>query len=376
MVFQRWTSKWVCSSSGCRGRCDHIDLAIEKAIQSGIIDHTGEVLLDELDAVTEDHMERAERQASLRNTLSPPVSHLLRGPSAFLRFASEKDRFADPVKSISQLPAALKLDAGARCRCGYEWDGSQEGVRETPFVLFGLREAEEVQIETAPCPHCRRRRVGPDLVALGLFNWNNKIGFRRELFDSYLNQFSKSETPIVAYHGSVEDEYILSDIAFASEPTFRRAFFAFAHLHQISSGMKCPRCGAAPSRVICDGSNFAFNSGNLTGGLVPVTMPDRYSKAYPHVVSVPMAPLHPPDLGLAPAEAAALRKDLREWLRVVPRLRSAMPESLRAKLDAMAANPTPLNTALRALLEDIAACAVASTRMSLCSIARQVCTPP
>ena len=57
---------------------------------------------------------------------------------------------------------------------------------------------------------------------------------------------SRSETSFVAFWASTNDSYKCrgSAIPFVSDPTFRRAWFAYARILLIHSGMKCPYCGS------------------------------------------------------------------------------------------------------------------------------------
>lgn len=111
----------------------------------------------------------------------------------------------------------------------------------TIYTDFGTFDAE---IQTVACPSCNhsRRRIGPDLQKLVLFNWNNTIGFSRQLFDGFLSQYKRGETTFSAFWNSTNDTYLshCSKLPFVSDSTFRRTYFAFADILQIDSGMLCP----------------------------------------------------------------------------------------------------------------------------------------
>lgn len=377
VVSQRWTGNWMCSGRGCRGRCEHVDAAVTRCIEINIMDHEGALVLDEPgNEAVEDELERQERLASLRRALAlnPPVSHLPRGPSAFLRFDDAFDARFPHLPSPKVLPTTLVLDDGARCRCGAKpTAGERHDVRITAFVVYGHREAETVQIETLLCSHCPKRRIGPDLLQHGLVNWNNQIGFRREVFDSYLNQYTKSETPLTAYHATLVDEYTTSELPCMSEPTYRRAFFAFSDLHQIQTRMACPKCGPSPSVVICDGSRFGIEAHRTTGSWRPPTMPDTGSRVRPDVHSISTAPLSDKALRTTPAEASKLRKQLRDYVKLLPQIAAPVPEELEAVLAQVSNAAGSFGHAVVNFVRALGGMRSGRSRQQMCMIGRQVC---
>ncbi|GAA5864624.1 hypothetical protein JCM5353_007670, partial [Sporobolomyces roseus] len=221
-------------------------------------------------------------------------------------------------------PRQLKLDAGSRCRCGKPLSSltpleqTSQTRRFQPFQVHTETGAVVVEVETLKCPTCSssHRWIGPDLVEHGLVNYNNSIGFSREMFDLFTLELTHSETPFVAFFQTMTGHYRNrgSPIPFISASTWARAFFAFSSTHQLSIPFRCPICGDEADTVICDGSVMGIEQSRLTGNTRPPTLPSSSSKVHPNVVAVPLAPLSPQALGIQADVLRNFKKETRKWL--------------------------------------------------------------
>jgi len=146
------------------------------------------------------------------------------------------------------------------------------------MTIFTSFTAIQVIVETSYCPLCRntKGRVGPDLREHGVFNWNNRIGFSHELFNSYTSQFTTSETPIYAFYQTIINTYLAerSPVPICGMRTFVMVYFAFIRLQQIGSRMECIQCGPNPEIVIADGISVSFPR-HRVDSLRPPTVSDK-----------------------------------------------------------------------------------------------------
>ncbi|KAJ2925489.1 hypothetical protein H1R20_g11605, partial [Candolleomyces eurysporus] len=155
------------------------------------------------------------------------------------------------------------------------------------FTLFTVYEGT---IEVQPCPTCpvaRRRLIGPDLVELGLFNFNNSIIVSHELLDEYTMAFVTSETPFNAFVATVTHRYAVSGAEFIGDDLFRSIWFAYATCLAMENDMQCSRCGRCPDTVIWDGITLAFGRKHLSATLVPPTQVSPKSLQRPNVKNHP-----------------------------------------------------------------------------------------
>ncbi|KAL6303943.1 hypothetical protein BKA93DRAFT_733980 [Sparassis latifolia] len=74
-------------------------------------------------------------------------------------------------------------------------------IRVQQAVLFSFTSRSEATIDVLPCPECHHHchSIGPDLVSLGIFNWNNMYLFMHELLNAFTSAFTASETPFSAF---------------------------------------------------------------------------------------------------------------------------------------------------------------------------------
>lgn len=294
-----------------------------------IDEESGRVIGEERQQSAEEReRQRRERAAlsSANSATAVSISNLRRGPTLSLRLDNGNDQTYPIVRSHPKelIPKKLHLDTGSRCRCGKTLSSLttlEQGTqtrRFQPFHVHTETGAITVEIETVKCPTCSssHRWIGPDLVEHGLFNFNNTIGFARELFDLFTIELTQSETPFVAFFETMVGHYRNrgSPIPFVSASTFARAFFAFSRLHDLSVPLRCPICGDEAETVICDGSVMGIEQSCLTGNTRPPTLPSSSAHVHPNVVAVPLASLSHEDLGIAAPLLREFKKEGRKWL--------------------------------------------------------------
>ncbi|KAF9463495.1 hypothetical protein BDZ94DRAFT_1163969, partial [Collybia nuda] len=143
-------------------------------------------------------------------------------------------------------------------------------------ILFDLTNKFNVTIELAACPICQHNChfMGPDLGAEGIFNWNNTMLFTHELLNGFTNMYTASETPFSAFCLTISRTYMKHGpkVKFCSDDTFVRVWFAFIHLQELDSGMKCPTCGPSPKIIIADGISLGIHAAKVTPSTCPPTL--------------------------------------------------------------------------------------------------------
>ncbi|GJN87153.1 hypothetical protein Rhopal_000098-T1 [Rhodotorula paludigena] len=330
--------RWQCSAGGCRATgsdgCEHAKEAQASASEMRLwVPGTAEQGAAELCEAAE----RGEEAPGLRG-----ISHLPRGPPLWLRLEEEDSESQPTYPSLAPFntePSAsfrYTLDADSRCKCGLLWSevqsGAMQGARWDVLIIHTESGAREVEIQTVLCPRCHNglRRIGPDLLQAGLFNWNNQEGFARELFDGFLANFSSHEQTFGSFLVALGHRYLMYS-SMHSPPkydTFTRAFYAFAKLLQLETPMSCLHCGPRPDVVICDGVSMGFAASKLRGGLRPPTLPSSRSVSKPLVVPTDLSAVSSKVLGLSPAETRDLRKGVRSWGRTSEGCRTTMPAEI------------------------------------------------
>ncbi|GJN91182.1 hypothetical protein Rhopal_004200-T1 [Rhodotorula paludigena] len=294
-------------------------------------------------------------------------------PASFLSLQPLHDTVTDvPAVALITIPtlARVKLSfsvaqgagrhrSGKRCLVSYGlkelWQCSAGGCRATGsdgcehakeaqasarwdvLIIHTESGAREVEIQTALCPRCHNglRRIGPDLLQAGLFNWNNQEGFARELFDGFLANFSSHEQTFGSFLVALGHRYLMYS-SMHSPPkydTFTRAFYAFVKLLQLETPMSCLHCGPRPDVVICDGVSMGFAASKLRGGLRPPTLPSSRSVSKPLVVPTDLSAVSSKVLGLSAAETHRLRKGVRSWGRTSEGCRTTMPAEIHGLVE-------------------------------------------
>lgn len=214
------------------------------------------------------------------DTRQNSVSHLPIPPPEWCRISSDSNDIPRvSFQAGRNLPSRFPLDDNSRCSCG-EKIQTASAIEKTEGILTIYTSYTAIQaiVETSYCPLCRntKGRVGPDLREHGVFNWNNRIGFSHELFNSYTSQFTTSETPMYAFHQTIINTYLdeRSPVSICSMRTFLVAYFAFIRLQQIASPMECIQCGPNPEIVIADGISVSFPRHRVES-LRPPTVSDK-----------------------------------------------------------------------------------------------------
>lgn len=373
----RNTNRWHCSLPACNTRCTHITETQRFAKEQGVLSDEG-LPLAAVDGMPRNDDERAAKASEEkterrlhRSVCVDPVSHLPRGAVSWSSVVLDLDpniRYIPPGE-LRDLPEKLELDDGSRCRmCKMTLKELEERVPEirglseySPFLVYDVLAARQVSVQTVPCPGVHSSgspRIGPDLVDLGLFNMDNKHAFTRSVFDEFLNQFTLSETTLVAYWRSTHRRYLArphrtSIIPFCAEETFRMAFYSFQRVHRLETDMHCPECLGESDVVICDGCVVAFEKRRLTGRLRPPTMPDEGSEVKEAVQLLSLATLSDTSLSVSKKEAADFRTSLDDW---AARAKKHLIKLSLVKddLDLVAKNGK-LGKAIQKLVEEVAA---------------------
>lgn len=168
--------------------------------------------------------------------------------------------------------------------------------------MYAEHRAYETFIHAIAWPHCHHsmRHIGSDLLEHGVFIWNNRFGFAREVFDGFLFQTKHSEPSFVAYFSSTVDSYIThaSPVPFTSDSSFRRNYFAFVCVCALESGMLYPHkgCGTKPRDLSADGTDMGYGIKALTAQFTPPTLsnarspPTRTSSTFKRSRSLPRTP--------------------------------------------------------------------------------------
>jgi len=220
----------------------------------------------------------------LKDVLATPpkgvksISHLPIMPPLWVCLPSDPILYpwADPS---APLPNSIKLGNQARCLCGNVIPSllDQPMVQRTCLV-YTLTRAFSCQIELVHCPKScsqgRPRLAGPDGRELGLFNYNNQILISHDLLDEYTMAYTSSETPFVAWVGTIStryQNYSPNGPRFINEDSFRTAWFLYSSLMAFDNDMRCLVCGPEPTAIIFDGVTLAFGKKHLTSSLRPPT---------------------------------------------------------------------------------------------------------
>lgn len=171
--------------------------------------------------------------------------------------------------------------------------------------LYTLGTVFEVQIELQKCPRCppnRRRYIGPDLRAFGIFNYNNSILATHELLDHYTSCYTSSETPFSSWVTQTARIYDNVGTTFMGQDLFRSVWFSFAFIQNYVGDMVCDDCKSCPDTTIFDGITLAFGKKHLQGTLRPPTLSHPES-------------LQRPSIKYFPAQQLLLDKTLRAQIR-------------------------------------------------------------
>ncbi|KAJ2912523.1 hypothetical protein MD484_g7877, partial [Candolleomyces efflorescens] len=204
------------------------------------------------------------------------ISHSAILPPISLALTNDPAIYPRPPPFRNPPESTLSLNHAGSCPCptGRTFYSPLRPTDTRSCRIFTLFTVYEGTIEVQPCPTCpaaRRRLVGPDLVELGLFNFNNSIIVSHELLDEYTMAFVTSETPFNAFVATLNHRYAVSGAEFIGDDLFHSIWFAYATCLAMDNDMQCTRCGRCPDTVIWDGITLAFGRKHLSATLVPPT---------------------------------------------------------------------------------------------------------
>ncbi|GJN93829.1 hypothetical protein Rhopal_006887-T1 [Rhodotorula paludigena] len=190
---------------------------------------------------------------------------------------SEEEDLEAREEAATGMPST-GVDPPSISYCARDW---------TSFTIHTSTGSITRSLQTFCCPRCTSknpkltRRIGPDLVQYGIFNYNNEIGFMRKVFDTFLLKLSKGPLTLEAYVAGLADDHVtlgmMHTTAVLSARMFSRAFFGFLRTLAIDVPMACKACGPKPDLVVCDGTAMGFASNMLRSSLRPPTMPSPRS---------------------------------------------------------------------------------------------------
>lgn len=229
-------------------------------------------------------------------------------------------------------------------------------------------------------------QAGPDLRALGLFNFNNRRIYTHELLNKFTNSISAHETPFHAFRTVIQRTYLESGCitSFVSDDAFRTAWFSFTRIQDLGDSFQCELCGPDPKVVIFDGVTASFSNKHQTSTLCPPTLiqPDapKRSNVRPPVQSTSIvwgklrasaqkavrwrlqlrgnksrlsgiAPEEDDDLGVAVADADADVAAATKHTTKRMNKRDALDADMRAALPKLASELADLDASLSAMFE-------------------------
>lgn len=213
-----------------------------------------------------------------------PISYLPVLPPAWATLPSDPLLYERP-KPLLVAPPVISLSLQSSCPCGPSRTmfNPKDEILEDDCLVYTLTTALTSRIQLQLCRTCsgrkRRRYIGPEPGASGIFNFNNRILFTHDLLDEYTSAFTSSETPFVAWVLVMERRYKTyeSPKPFVSEKVFRAAWFAYVNLQRFDGDMSCPKCGPTPEETIWDGITLGFTRKHLLPSLRAPTTSDKDS---------------------------------------------------------------------------------------------------
>jgi hypothetical protein len=185
----------------------------------------------------------------------------------------------DDTPPVETVPNPIPLMQEGRCSCGCHFDPDL-AVFEKDCTVFTLVRPLSTRIQLQKCPNCpsiqnSSKAIGPDCQELGIFNYNNSLLFSHDLLDEYTSAFTSSETPFSAWIKLVVRRYQKwsrpAPLSFVEESIFRKVWFGFIGLLDLSNDMLCPQCGPTPDTVIFDGITLAYSKKNVLDTIYPPT---------------------------------------------------------------------------------------------------------
>jgi hypothetical protein len=214
---------------------------------------------------------------SVDNTAESSVSYLPILPPSWAELPTDVGLYKRPPPFRGTDPTTFKLEVTSRCACAAHcsfFEPSRPTLVQSCRV-YGIHHRIDAEIELQLCPSTspsKRRFIGPDLRALGLFNYNNRVLVSHELLDDYTSFYTSSETPFSAWVTVMARRYQSASSTFIGEDLFRSIWFCYAKLQHLQDDMKCNECGDYPETIIWDGVTLAFGRKHLRSSLEPPTV--------------------------------------------------------------------------------------------------------
>ncbi|EKM81329.1 hypothetical protein AGABI1DRAFT_37971 [Agaricus bisporus var. burnettii JB137-S8] len=208
------------------------------------------------------------------------ISYLPIMVSDWARIPTDRILYDEPPP-VEKVPNPIILIEHSRCSCGHPFH-PESGVFEKECTVYTLIRPLITRIQLQKCPACNTIRysskaIGPDCRELGIFNYNNTLLFSHDLLDEYTSAFTSSETPFSAWIKVVVRRYQKWSTPagalpfFVDESVFRRVWFGYVGLLELSNDMVCPRCGPAPETVIWDGVTLGYGKKRVLNTIYPPT---------------------------------------------------------------------------------------------------------
>lgn len=194
------------------------------------------------------------------------------------RIPSDQVLYNDPPP-VEKVPDLLTLTHEAQCSCGQPFlQGSD--IFERACTVYTLLRPISTRIQLQKCPCCQSIRypskaIGPDCRKLGIFNYNNALLFSHDLLDEYTSSFTSSETSFGAWIKVLIRRYHKwsrpAPSSFVEESTFRKVWFGYVDLFDLTNDTVCPRCGPTPETIIWDGVTLAYSKKHILNMIYPPT---------------------------------------------------------------------------------------------------------
>ncbi|KAF7761294.1 hypothetical protein Agabi119p4_10703 [Agaricus bisporus var. burnettii] len=208
------------------------------------------------------------------------ISHLPVMVSDWARIPSDQMLYPVPPL-VDRVPELLTLTREARCSCGHQFHWQESDIFERPCTVYTLLRPFFTRIQLQKCPSCKSIRypskaIGPDCRELGIFNFNNSLLFSHDLLDEYTSSFTSSETSFSAWILVLVRRYRKwspprLQQSFVEESVFRKVWFGYVNLLDLSEDMVCPRCGPNPEAIIWDGVTLAYGKKQVLDTIYPPT---------------------------------------------------------------------------------------------------------
>jgi hypothetical protein len=180
---------------------------------------------------------------------------------------------------VEIVPTLIILTEQSCCSCGHPFSPESPIFLKACTVYMLLRPIS-AHIQLQKCPKCQSicyssKAIGPDCHEVGLFNYNNTLLFSHDLLDKYTSAFTSSETPFSTWIKIVVRRYRKWSQpalpSFVEESVFRKVWFGYVGLLDLTNDMVCPQCGPRPETIIWDGITLAYGKKQVRETIYPPT---------------------------------------------------------------------------------------------------------